>query len=165
MAVKHEVIDVRVSKRILWFGNEAYPLPNITRTNTIKWEPNRSAAIRKFVVSAVAWLLAATIVATVSPGGLTAILFVGVVAWHVYKLVKLIEFLNLTLYELVIETAAGSNRGLVSTDGKIVADLSLRITDAINNPHAEFQIRVDNIQVGNENYNFSGPNSVGKAYK
>ncbi|MGB3443237.1 MAG: DUF6232 family protein [Actinophytocola sp.] len=165
MSVKHDVIDVRVSKRILWFGSEAYPLPNITRTNTLKWEPNRPVAIRRFVISTLAWLFAASIVATATPGGLSAIVFVGVVAWRVYRLVKLIEFLNLTLYELVIETAAGSNRGLVSADGQVVTDLSFRITDAINNPHAEFQQQVNIVQNGGEMFHVSGSNNVGKAYK
>jgi hypothetical protein len=79
----------------------------------------------------------------------------------VYRTIKLVEFLNLRLHELTIETAGGSHRGLVSDNGEVVTDLAIRITDAINNPLAEFQMQVENFHVG-DNVNMSGDNNVGK---
>jgi hypothetical protein len=125
MSIQHESINVRVSKRILWFGSEAYPLHNITRTNTLKLVPKRGVAIKRYL---------------------------------------LVEFLNLTRHELVIETAAGSHRGLVSNSRNVVHDLAFRITDAINNPLAEFQMRVENFQVG-DNVTMFGDHNIGKAVR
>jgi hypothetical protein len=46
----------------------------------------------------------------------------------------------------------------------MVTDLAFRITDAINNPAAEFQMRVENVHVG-DNVNTYGEYSVGKAVR
>lgn len=161
MSIKHESIDVRVSQRILWFGSEAYPLHNITRTNTLKLVPNRGAAIKGYVISVVLLLMVAGVVAGLAPAAAGILAFAGALAWIAAKTIRLIEFLNLSLYELVIETAAGSHRGLISDNRDVVGNLATRITDAINNPMAEFQMRVDNIHVG-DNISMSGDYNVGK---
>jgi hypothetical protein len=164
MALRHESIDVRVSQRILWFGTEAYPLHNITRTNSLKLLPNRSAAIRNYLRAVVPPLFVAALVSAAGQAGATVTVWLAALAWLAYKTVKLADFLKIELYELVIETAAGSHRGLVSNDGDMVSDLAIRITDAINNPAAEFQMRVENIHVG-DNVNTYGDYSVGKAVR
>jgi len=161
MSVTHETIDVRVSKRILWFGTEAYPLPNITRTNTQILKPNRGAAIRSYAISVAIWLTAAIIVLSAAPGVFSALVLIAVLAWIAMKTRNLIDLLKLTLHELVIETAAGSHRGLISKNGEVVAELSFRITDAINNPYAEFQMKVKNYHVGDQITMF-GDNNLGK---
>lgn len=165
MSLTHEAVDVRVSKRILWFGNEAYPLPNITRTNTRMLTPDRGAAIRKFVISAAVWMFVGAVVVGVAPGVLTTLVYLGVLGWQVYRLVKLVEFLKLTLFELVIETASGSHRGLVSPDGAVVTDLSLRITDAINNPDAEFRMQLQHFHVGGDYVKVNGTGNIGKVVR
>ena len=161
MSVSHETIDVRVSKRILWFGSEAYPLPNITRTNTLTLKPNRGATIRAYVVSVAIWLAVAFVILLAAPGFFSVLVLLAVLAWIAVKTRSLIELLNLTLYELVIETAAGSHRGLITKNGDVVTDLSIRITDAINNPYAEFQMKVKNYHVGDK-INMFGDNNLGK---
>lgn len=161
MSVRREAIDVRVSQRILWFGSEAYPLHNITRTNTLKREPNRGAAIRRFVISSLLWLFGAGLMTGVAPGVVGILAFVGVLALIAVKAVRLVDYLNLTLYELLIETAAGSHRGLVTNNSNVVSDLAIRITDAINNPAVEFQMRVENFQIG-DNINMYGNQNTGK---
>lgn len=161
MSVTHETLDVRVSKRILWFGTEAYPLPNITRTNTQILKPNRGAAIKAYAISVAIWLTTAIIFLSAAPGVFSVLAMLAVLAWIALKTIRLIELLKLTLYELVIETAAGSHRGLISKNGKVVADLSFRITDAINNPHAEFQMQVENYHVGDK-INMFGDHNMGK---
>lgn len=161
MSVRHESINVRVSKRILWFGSEAYPLPNITRTNTLTLEPQRGPAIRQYLLMVVVVLFAMGIVASAAPGAIAALVIVAGVGWIVFRTIRLVEFLKLTLYELVIETAAGSNRGLITDNPAVVTDLSFRITDAINNPHAEFQLQVENYKAG-DNFTMFGTNTVNK---
>lgn len=160
MSFTHETIDVRVSKRILWFDSEAYPLPNITRTNTLTLKPDRGAVIKAYAISVAIWLTAAIIVFSVLPGVFSVLVLLAVLAWIALKTVRLVELLKLTLYELVIETAAGSHRGLISDNGAVVADLSFRITDAINNPYAEFQMKVENYQ--GDKITMFGDHNMGK---
>jgi hypothetical protein len=159
MAFSHQAIDVRVSRRILWFGSEAYPLQNITRTGTLVLEPNRGAAIRQYVVTVLVTLFAMGIVGSAAPGSVAALGIVVGLAWLAYRTYRLVELLRITLYVLNIETAAGSHQGLTTDDPKVVADLQMRITEAINNPHAEFQMRVENFQVG-DNFTMFGNNTV-----
>lgn len=161
MSVVHDTVDVRVSQRILWFDSEAYPLHNITRINTTALQPHRSTALRHYLLTLLLVLLAAVAIGNFAPG-LVTVLAIGVMAgFVVYRTYMLLEFLKLTLYKLVVETAAGSLRGLVSDDSEVVSDVALRITDAINNPMAEFQMQVDNFQLG-DNFNVFGNNNVGK---
>ncbi|MFL6119442.1 DUF6232 family protein [Actinophytocola sp.] len=164
MSLSHESIDVRVSQRILWFGSEAYPLHNITRTNTLQLVPNRGAAIRSHVIYVLLWLFGASVVTGMAQNAFGVLVFLAVLAWVVYKTIKLVEFLKLTLYELVVETAAGSHRGLISNNSHVVHDLAIRITDAINNPLAEFQMRVENFNVG-DHITMFGNQNVGKAVR
>src|SRR3954468_18322744 len=100
MSLRYESIDVRVSQRILWFGNEAYPLHNITRTNFLKLVPNRSAAIRSHLRTIVISLLVAAVLAAFAPRPPPTAIIVGVLAWLAYKTYKLVEFLKIELYEL-----------------------------------------------------------------
>jgi hypothetical protein len=161
MAYRRTATNVRVSKRILWFDSEAYPLHNITRTNTLTLVPNRGLAIKRYLILVgILWIFAA-IVASATPAPVAILVTVGALAWAIFKLIRLIDFLRQTFYELVIETAAGSRRALVSKDSRVVADLAFRITDAINNPAAEFQMRVENFHVG-DNVSMIGDNNVGK---
>jgi hypothetical protein len=161
MSVTQETLDVRVSKRILWFGTEAYPLPNITKTSTHKLKVDRGAAIRRYAISVAIWLTAAIVVFSAAPGVFAVLALLAVLAWIAVKTIRLIELLKLRLHELVIQTAAGSHRGLISKNGNVVTDLSLRITDAINDPYAEFQMKVENYHVG-DNFTMSGNNNVNK---
>lgn len=161
MSLKREPINVRVSKRILWFGSEAYPLPNITRTNTLKIEPRRGLLIRRYVISVAMWVVVAGIVLSVVPGTTAVLAGLGVVGWLAFKTIRLVELLKIRLYELVIETAAGSHRGLVTDNREVVHELIARITDAIDNPLAEFAMQVENFKIGdNNNINFSGQQNV-----
>ena len=161
MSLRHESVDVRISQQILWFGDDAYPLHNITRTNSRTLRLNRGAAIRHYIRTAVLTLIAAAVVGSVVPAAAASLVGIGVLAWLAYKAYRLAEILKIELFELVIETAAGSHRGLISNNRALVADLSLKITDAINNPHAKFEMRVENIQVG-DNFTNNGGNNINK---
>jgi hypothetical protein len=47
VSYKRELIDVAVSRQVLWVGSEAYPLQNIARAQTLRLVPNRRAAWRR----------------------------------------------------------------------------------------------------------------------
>lgn len=174
MSYKREVIDVRVSRRILWVGAEAYPLHNIARAQTIKLVVNRGAAIRSFVKSLLLWaILGAAGVLAINAAGsnstntsnitnarnavvAVALLMVGV---SLFKLVRTLS--TRKLYALVIETAGTPRTALVGTDENVVGRLVYQIMDAIDNPQAEFQLRVENFHVGDKIQQF-GNHNLGK---
>lgn len=168
MSYKREVIDIRVSQRILWVGAEAYPLHNIARAQTIKLVPKRGLALLKAIVLWVVLGVAAAVVTGLPGFGsvtLTSLMAVVVFVLIVVSTIRLIAVLSTrTLYALVIETAGTPYRALVSTDGNLVTQLVHRIMDAINNPQAEFQLRVENFHVGDKIQQFGNQN-LGKVDK
>jgi len=64
-------------------------------------------------------------------------------------------------YALIIETSGAPRRALVSTDEAEVSNLVKEIMDAIDNPEAEFQTVVHNVQYG-DNFVQVGNQNVGK---
>jgi hypothetical protein len=173
MAIKHDVIDVSVSQQILWIGSDAYPLKGITRVGSRTWVPRRAYLVWEFVKSVVGWWFTGFLVAAgvavlrsslLIPADsmlnqLVPLVFAALVVVTVIKAVRLASWLRFTFHKLDIETASSSTTALVSRDPSVVRDLVARITAAINNPAAEFHMRVDNFHLG-DNINQHGDNSV-----
>lgn len=164
---KREVIDVRVSQRILWVGGEAYPLRSIARVQTNKLVPRLGLALWGYLKTIVLWVFLGVVAAVVT--GLLEFdsnalpRFVAVVGLVlIVSTIRLIAATR-TFYELVIETAGAPYRALVSPDENLVTGLVHRIVDAINNPQAEWQVRVEN-HFGDK-INQYGDHNVGKVQK
>jgi hypothetical protein len=167
---KSEVIDVRVSQRILWVGGEAYPLHNIARAQTVKLVPRRGRAVGGFVKAVLLWV-------ALGVGGVVALQFaevpgsdqdtlagymlIGALALIAFSTVRLLVALaRQTLYALVIETAGTPRTTVISPDEPLLNQLVHQIMAAINNPQAEFQQRVVNYYGGNH-VTQHGANSIG----
>jgi hypothetical protein len=163
MSRKSELIRVRVSRRILWVGAEAYPLQNIARARAIELPPPRGAAVRHylgavvfFVILGVGAAVATTrldTVATVSSSALNALHGVMIVAGAliIISTIRLsIKLSARTLYALVIETAGTPFAALISTAKDTVIDLVHMIMDAIDNPQAEWNLMVENVHIGDK---------------
>jgi hypothetical protein len=173
MSSNSNVINVRVSRRILWVGSEAYPLQNIARAQTLKLVPQRGAPFRgylKAVTGLVILDIAATIVLKVAASKITGfpdsrfktLLQLVVLASVAISTIRLIlALLKRTYYALIIETAGTPRAALVSTDENLVSSLVYQIMDAIDNPQAEFQVQVENFHVGDKIQQF-GNHNVGK---
>jgi len=105
VSYKREVIDIRVSQRILWVGAEAYPLHNIARAQTIKLVPKRGQAFKALAL----WVFLG--VAAVGVGELLglaslAVAVVVVLVFIVVSTIRLVVALSTpTFYVLIIETA------------------------------------------------------------
>ena len=86
-----------------------------------------------------------------------------VVALLVISSIRLIVALGRrrTYYALAIETAGTPNTALVSTDESVVNHLVYQIMDAIDNPQAEFKMRVENFHAGDKIEQF-GDHNVSK---
>jgi len=167
VSYKRQIIDIRVSRRILWIGSEAYPLHNIARAQTVNLVPRRAPAVWAYVKAIMLWLLlgvAAGFVreAGLIPSNLADIASIAVPVLMLISTIKLIADLSRrTLYALIIETAGTPHTALVSRDKNMMTKLVTWIMDAINNPQAEFEFRVENLQVGDTVQQF-GHQNVGK---
>lgn len=169
---KSQVLDVGVSRRILWIGAAAYPLHNIARAQTIRIVPNRARAISRYVAQVLVVLVlgAGAIVAIDNAEipeadpeqlrQLASYVVLGLIAMSSLKL--LMTLLTRTYYAMVIETAGSPQTALVSTDRAEVTSLVRKTMDAIDNPAAEFHQQVQNITNIGEQYNLSGKSNVGK---
>lgn len=164
MSYKREVIDVRVSQRILWVGTEAYPLHNIARAQTIKLVPKRGQALKALTL----WVFLGAVTVGITNAvdvtfGVVGFAVAGVtLALIAISAIRLmVALLTPTFYALVIETAGTPYKALVGTDENLVIHIVHRIMAAINNPQAEFQFRVENFHVGDKIEQF-GNHNVGK---
>ena len=169
---KREVINVRVSRRILWVGAEAYPLHNIARATTVRIRPRRMVALGQFLAYALVLLIvSAGVVSSAShrelanagAGTVTNLVLFLDCALGFVLVVRLVSVLVTPVYHaLVIETAGTPYTALVSTDKAVVSELVFRIMDAIDNPEAEFQVQVENYHIGDKINMIGGNNNVGK---
>jgi hypothetical protein len=150
MKVKHKDVRVRISKRILWVGSQAYPLSHVVRVHPVSLRLRRTAVLREFgrrcgptIVIAVVGLLAERAV-SVPLRVLFWLIVGGLLSYHVYQLVRLLRLPR--LYVLRIAMAGSEQAAVVSTDEAQIDDLTTQVTDAIDNPAAEYEVRVDNIE-------------------
>ncbi|MER5760735.1 DUF6232 family protein [Streptomyces sp. NPDC002082] len=161
-----EVIEVRVARRMLWVGADAFPVTNITRVSALSSTPARRAAVWAFARSVI-------LLALVTAGGVamyrdmpTAESAVGIAAAIIAAILvaRLVSVLrDKTYYILLIETGGAAHHALASVDIAEVQDLVARITDAIDDPKASFAIRIENHigQIG-DTINVAGTGNRGK---
>ncbi|MET3986638.1 DUF6232 family protein [Streptomyces sp. PvR034] len=164
---EREVIEVRVGRRVLWVGADAFSLPNITRATTVSMVPNRlpavSAFVRFVIMLAIVTATGVTLLRRTEFGALIVSAVSAVLAAVlVARLVSV--FREETYYALVIEIGGASHTALVSFDIDELRDLTHRILDAIEDPDAAFAVRIENYigHVG-DNVHVSGTGNVGKA--
>ncbi len=163
-----EVINVRVSRRVLWIGSDAYPLQNIARAQARKIIPPRGTPVRDYIRALVGWIIVGIILSAILGGaahngalaGLVWVIVLLVLAWRTVRLVQKMREDN-TYYALIIETAGNPNTALVSRDPGVVSELVQEIMAAIDNPSAEFSQNVVNYHLGDKITQY-GSNNVGK---
>ncbi|MEH1013658.1 DUF6232 family protein [Micromonospora sp. CPCC 206060] len=149
-----ETVQVAVRNRTLWVGDHAYPLHNIARVRSAAYVPDRSAAIRAFIRSAVKTAVAGffgfiflTCLGDAASEAFYVILFLAVAGVLALKAIQLARALSETnIYALMVETAGNPHVALMSRDQEQVYYLVHQIVEAIDNPAKEFSITVENIQ-------------------
>ncbi|MET9542984.1 DUF6232 family protein [Streptomyces sp. NPDC006553] len=135
------VLQLRVSRRMLWVGSAAFPLHNITRVEAFKLRPDRGAALLRFLK----WLFVAIVIyavvnsvsdgeASVGDGG-GPLLFVVLVALAVFLGKELFESAKPVL---LVEMASGSAVLVTLPNMEELRDIAGLIARAIDNPAAEF---------------------------
>src|SRR6266568_8317188 len=159
----NNAVNVRISKRVLWVGSEAYPLQNIARARAVRVIPKSrwtgKSRAQAGCLGFLAFLFVLGLGAAAHSAGGVLVVVVAIVA--VAIVVALTRRKTQPYYALIIETSGNPRRALVSTDGAQVGNLVEEIMDAIDNPEAEFQTVVNNVQYG-DNFVQVGDRNVGK---
>ncbi|MEV6248230.1 DUF6232 family protein [Streptomyces sp. NPDC051742] len=148
-------IDVSVSGRLLWVNMACYPLRSIARVRTHDVAPDRGKAFKRFLK----WLAVVLVVLAVSnalrddEAAQTGVML-GVVVLG-YAVVDLTVVLLGSSYSvLVVETTGLAKAVLVSKSGVVLAELVEKIAYAIENPEADFRMRVESLTINHKNYDF-----------
>ncbi|MFF3841422.1 DUF6232 family protein [Streptomyces sp. NPDC001930] len=134
------ILRLRVSRRMLWVGTAAFPLHNITRVEAYKQQPDRGAALLRFLK----WFAVAAVVYLVINAGSGGNVRVGDADPVVLiALVALAAFLLRELFEkpkpvLDIEMASGSTVAVTLPNVDELRDIAGLIARAIDNPAEEF---------------------------
>jgi hypothetical protein len=158
----NNAVEVRISKRVLWVGSEAYPLQNIARAQAVRVTPKSSWTGKNRAVGGCLGFLAFLLIVGLGAAAHNPAVILLVVALVVVAIiVALTRRKKSPYYALIIETSGNPRRALVSTDGAKVGNLVQEIMDAIDNPEAEFQTVVHNVQYG-DNFVQVGDRNVGK---
>jgi hypothetical protein len=154
MKVKHTDVHVRISRRILWVGPQAYPLSQVVRVHPVELKLRRIAAVREFgrragatIALTFLGLIAMACVGRSLPAEIWVVFWLvaaGLLALHTAQLVRLLRLPK--LYVLRVAMAGSEQAAVVSTDKQLIHDLTTEVADAIDNPAAEYEVRVDNIE-------------------
>lgn len=163
-------VGLRVSKRLLWVGDAYYPLQNIARAYTLTIHPRRKEAVLLFVkrllitgaVATLLFLLAAMIDMSSGFGGdsggspvLTTLVVIVATAAQVYAFVDMVKVLGApSRFVLAVETSGLSTAVVTSPHTDRLRRLAHQIADAIENPEAEFEVRVDTVSINPAHYYF-----------
>ncbi|WP_243761064.1 DUF6232 family protein [Streptomyces sp. YIM 98790] len=165
----HNEVELKVSKRVLWVGEAAYPLHNITRVHSFELKPKRWEAFTSFLkwlaATFVVLLLLALIVESADSGGssyygerednsLDGVIGFGAVVGIVLLLRLLVAWAVPTRHVLAVETASGSGAVVTLPNPEQLRGIVHSLVVAIDNPEAEFLVRVERLQVNPSNYHF-----------
>ncbi|MFJ5142143.1 DUF6232 family protein [Streptomyces sp. NPDC088707] len=148
------VLRLRVSRRMLWVGAAAFPLHNITRVEAYKRQPDRGAAVLRFLK----WFAVALVVFAVVDAGSGG--RAGAEANNpgmVIVLIVLAVYLLRELFEkpkpvLDVEMSSGSTVAVTLPSVDELRDIAGLIARAIDNPAAEFSTVVQQINSNTNNY-------------
>lgn len=161
MASQYETVDVRISRRTLWIGDQVYPLPNVTRIRSFEevrdrgrltWAFAKDAA--RTIVAGLA-LLSLAVCAAPTQTWLPPVVGAGavvVLAWQTYEFVK--DVSRASFFVLVIETASAAYTAVASPNRATIAELTDKIAEAIENPAVDYAVKIDVVQ--GDQFNIGG---------
>ncbi|MFF3498308.1 DUF6232 family protein [Streptomyces sp. NPDC003247] len=156
-------VDLKVSRRLLWVGEAAYPLHNITRVHTFVLKPKRMEALSDFLKWTAVVVVALVVLRAVnrsassyssrddSEQGLW-VLGVVVVAWLLLRMLKV--WTAPAEHVLAVETSSASTALVTLPNPEQLRQLVQYIVHSIENPGSEFQVRVERLLVNPKNYHF-----------
>ncbi|MFJ4653402.1 DUF6232 family protein [Nocardia sp. NPDC088792] len=135
---EYRTIGVRISRRVLWIGDDAYPLQNIARVGPREVVPPRTTPVRDYLKIVLTGVIPAIIAGLVLGSGVGWLVFLIVFAAGTFRLIRALTNTKNKLFALIIETAGASNTVLVSSDIAAVYEIAENIMKAIDDPQFEF---------------------------
>ncbi|MEU5798481.1 DUF6232 family protein [Streptomyces sp. NPDC047813] len=163
------LLDLRVSKRILWIGRAVYPLANIARVYSVMLRPRRKEAVLRFLRYSAGTLVVAMLVMLPSlpalalggsdgqSGAAGYVVFVWLLAVgaEIFFLVDMLGVLTAQpQYVLAVETSGASTALVTSPDPRQLDQLVEQLSYAIEHPDTEFRVTVQSLTVSPKNYYF-----------
>lgn len=168
MTYTNDLVEVKIQRQVLWIGSEAIPLRNVTATWRTAIEPDRGGAVKSFLKSLLGLFIFMVIAGFVGEsisdtlGALTPLLVMAGLVALVVVLVK--RVCAPRLHRLIIEMASSAQAAVESSDPVKIETLEKQITEAINNPQAEFHLQIENAHIGDK-ITQNGNHNVGKQVK
>ncbi|MEW5351603.1 DUF6232 family protein [Streptomyces sp. 16-176A] len=141
-----KTVDLRVSKRLLWLGDAAYPLHNIVRVYTAEFRPKRVQAFCYFVLGSALALSVAH--AQPEVRGVSLVAVVVLFAWFVKVLT------SPSKYALAIDTSGAASALVTLPDREELRGLVGAIVEAVENPEKELHLRVQSVQFNRSEYHY-----------
>lgn len=158
--------EVRVTRRVLWVGGDAYPLQNIARAQVRTLRPRQGTPVKDFLLEILRWIVLTVVVIT----AMTLVGLRGAASYVVVILVMLVlvSVLKLTravnrerekkeYHLLVLQTSGDPRTLLASTDRDQIYELVQTIMAAIDDAEVSYHNWISNYygdvirQYGNEN--------------
>ncbi|MEU7500780.1 DUF6232 family protein [Streptomyces griseofuscus] len=161
------MLDLRVSKRILWIGRAVYPLANIARVYSFMLRPRRKEAVLRFLrysagTIAIAMLVMLPSLPALALGGSDGqsgaagyVVFVWLLAIgaEIFFLADMIGVLTASpQFVLAVETSGASTALVTSQDPRYLDQLVEQLSYAIEHPDTEFRVTVQSLTVSPKNY-------------
>ncbi|MBT2446617.1 hypothetical protein J7F03_05880 [Streptomyces sp. ISL-43] len=150
-------VDLRVSNRLLWVGEAAYPLSNIVRVRTFVLKPDRG----QILLDSLKWLAIAVVIVFAlqafmkepdgESGGAGFIIVVAAIALLSQLVFRLTRP---DRYAMTVETSGTAVAVVTLEQRAALRELVGHIVHAIEHPEAEFSVRVERLEVDLRRYHF-----------
>ncbi|WKE70321.1 MULTISPECIES: DUF6232 family protein [unclassified Streptomyces] len=163
------MLDLRVSKRILWIGRAVYPLANIARVYSFVLRPRRKEAVLRFLrysagTIAIAMLVMLPSLPALALGGsdgqsgaagYVVLVWLLALGAEIFFLVDMLGVLTASpQHVLAVETSGASTALVTSPDPRYLDQLVDQLSYAIEHPDTEFRVTVQSLTVSPRNYYF-----------
>ncbi|MFB9368048.1 DUF6232 family protein [Kitasatospora sp. NPDC001664] len=172
--VPYGSVVVRVDKRLLWVGNAAYPLNNVTRVCATALEPDRRAALHRVWMRFLAFAAfgVVIVIATTNSYGNTdedvALTVAGLLtAYLLCDALRAIAGSSVPV--LLVDTAGGPTAVVTSSDRRRITELLDILTHTLENPDHEFRYTMQRVtvnpryyQIGDNINLYGGSGNAGK---
>ncbi|GHH90872.1 DUF6232 family protein [Streptomyces capillispiralis] len=130
-------MDLRVGKRVLWVGDAAYPLRNVTRVYSVEFKPKRGETFGFFLVGSVIALVVARSEPDALPGCVLAV--AALLVW----LLKVLW--SPSKYALVIDTSGTASALVTLPHRERLRQLVDAIVEAVESPEKQLHVQVESM--------------------
>jgi hypothetical protein len=159
-----QMVELKVSKRILWVAGAAYPVRGITRIHTFVLRPRIGEAFVSFLKWAVLTAVATVLLQALTTSRQTFSQYedepqqwpwiVGALVAAILLVRLLAVMMQQPKHVLAVETASGSTALVTLPNPQFLHNLVHDLAAAIENPDSELHMLVDSLQINPSSYYF-----------